>query len=405
MKRNILFLIVAVSFALLGILHGAPTPAPAPKPTPIKGGGKKATAGAFKTPEKKTPPIPTPKQNVYKKTYGPKDVSQLATPPPTPKQNVYKKHQTYAPKDVSQAATATPNPKKGVYKKDQTYHGLKDVFQAATATPNPKKGVYKKDQTYGPKDVFQLATATPIPAEERPPPTGELEKVPYPGFHGKKIAPAAAPPELGKGGKGKGKANAQVWININVYPPTPSEFGPPITVPTIPVYRAVPSSKVNFVPGGVAPVPEDYSPPPQNAPVETSPTALRGWNGQEEPPGRAFDQTLVKLAAASDGTASWQFFWKTTGPEAQAARWEVATVPFVDDSIEFPPAGLVGYGDASINADSPLTENFFAVDFSGFAKNFEEGSVPNKYYMRVVPVDPEGNPIGKPSNFVRVDLP
>jgi hypothetical protein len=229
--------------------------------------------------------------------------------------------------------------------------------------------------------------------------------VPYPGFHGKKIAPAAAPPELGKGGKGKGKANAHVWININVYPPPPSEFGPPIIVPTIPVYHAVPSSEVNFVPGGVAPVPEDYTPPSQNAPVEVSPTALRGWNGQEEPPGRAFDQTLVKLAAASDGTASWQFFWKTTGPEAQAARWEVATVPFVDDSTEFPPAGLVGYGDASVNADSPLTENFFAVDFSDFAKNFEEGSVPNKYYMRVVPVDLEGNPVGKPSNFVRVDLP
>jgi hypothetical protein len=234
----------------------------------------------------------------------------------------------------------------------------------------------------------------------------ELETVPYPGFHGK-VTPTPISPELSKGGKGKdkGKADAHVWINIDVYPPPPSEFGPPITVPTIPVYRAVPSSKVNFVPGGVAPVPEDYSPPPQNAPVEISPTALRGWNGQEEPPGRAFDQTLVKLVAASGGTASWQFFWKTTGPEAQAARWEVATVPFVDDSTEFPPAGLVGYGDASISANSPLTENFFAVDFSGFAKNFEEGSVPNKYYMRVVPVDPEGNPIGKPSNFVRVDLP
>jgi hypothetical protein len=350
MRKNILFLIVPVSFVLLSSLESAPTP----RPTPIKGSGKKAAAGPSNFPAK---------QNAYKKTYGHKDVTQVATPPPIPKQNVYKKHQTYGPKDVLQLATATPSPKKGAYVKHKT-------------------------------DV-----------EMRPPPTMELEKVPYPGFHGK--VPTPIPPQLSKGGKGKGKgkANAHVWINIDVYPPPPSEFGPPITVPTIPVYRTVPPSKVNFVPGGVAPVPEDYSPPPQNAPVEISPTALRGWNGQEELPGRAFDQTLVKLAAASDGTASWQFFWKTTGPEAQAARWEVATVPFVDDSTEFPPAGLVGYGDASINADSPLTENFFAVDFSGFAKNFEEGLVPNKYYMRVVPVDSEGNPIGKSSNFVRVDLP
>ena len=365
---------MAVSFVFLDILASAPTPTPTPKPTPIKIPGKKAptpTGGPIKIPGKKPTPAPTPVKIPGKKT----------TPIPTPKPKVYKKHPDLPKDHLFQLATATPTP---------------PIKIPGKTTPTP---------TVGPIKIPGKVTPTPTPKilipgkKITPTPTVKIL------IPGKKIAPIPAPPEPGNGGKGKGKGNAHVWINIDVYPPPPSAFGPPIIIPTIPVYHAVPSSEVNFVPGGVAPVPEDYSPPPQNAPVEVSPTALRGWNGQEEPPGRAFDQTQVKLAAASDGTVSWQFFWKTTGPEAQAARWEVATVPFVDGSTEFPPAGLVGYGDASINADGPLTENFFAVDFNGFAKNFEEGSVPNKYYMRVVPVDLEGNPIGEPSNFVRVDLP
>ena len=80
-------------------------------------------------------------------------------------------------------------------------------------------------------------------------------------------------------------------------------------------------------------------------------------------------------------------------------------MPFVGGYTEFPPAGLVGYGDASIDADSPLTENFFSVDFAAFSENFADGAVPKKYYMRVVPVDMDGNPTSKPSNFVRIDLP
>jgi hypothetical protein len=35
----------------------------------------------------------------------------------------------------------------------------------------------------------------------------------------------------------------------------------------------------------------------------------------------------------------------------------------------------------------------------------KDGSRPNKYYMRVVPVDLEDNGVRKGSNFIRVDLP
>jgi hypothetical protein len=167
----------------------------------------------------------------------------------------------------------------------------------------------------------------------------------------------------------------------------------------------VPPSPVNIVPVGVAPIPETYTPPPANAPVEQSQTALRASNGQEQLEMRAFDQTRVQLVAAADASMPWEFYWKTTGAPAQAARWEVATVPFVGGYTVFPPAGLVGYGDASVDADSPLTENFFSIDFATFSKNFAEGPAPKKYYMRVVPVDQDGNPVGTPSNFIRIDLP
>jgi hypothetical protein len=172
----------------------------------------------------------------------------------------------------------------------------------------------------------------------------------------------------------------------------------------MPFRREIPQSRINFVEEGIMPVPDNYAPPPKNAPVVISPTALRAWNGQDDP-ARAFDQTHVTLAAAKDISMSWQFYWKTTGPEAQAARWEVATVPFVAGFTDFPPAGLVAYGDASLNAASPLRENFFALDFNDFSKNFDEGARPNKYYMRVVPVDMNGNTVGAASNFVRIDLP
>jgi hypothetical protein len=238
-----------------------------------------------------------------------------------------------------------------------------------------------------------------IPGKTTPTPSPTTGPIKIPG----KTTPTPTPPKESKHDKWKNKDKFHLWINIDVNPPPPAELGPPPVI-VIPVPRRVPQSEIYFVDEGITPVPDNYTPPPQNAPAEITPTALRAWNGQEDP-ARAFDQTRVTLPAAEDGSMSWQFYWKTTGPEAQAARWEVATVPFVGGFTTFPPAGLVGYGDASINAETPLTENFFAIDFNSFSKNFEEGARPNKYYMRVVPIDLNGNAVGGPSNFVRIDLP
>jgi hypothetical protein len=218
---------------------------------------------------------------------------------------------------------------------------------------------------------------------------------------GKKITPTPSPD--GDKDKHTDKKDVHVWTNIDVVPSPPSLLGPPPFLVNPPAYHPIRPAQTFYLSEGVAPVPSNYVAPPPNAPIEISPTALRAWNGQE-PPGRAFDQTRVKVLPARNGTVPWQFCWKTTGSIAQAARWEVATVPFVAGVTTFPPAGLVGYGDASINLDSPLSENFFAVDCSSFSKNFAEGFRPNKYYMRVVPIDQEGNPVGSASNFVRIDF-
>jgi hypothetical protein len=379
MKLKIAFLIAGSGLALVFALNAEPTPTPTstpikipgkpkptPKPPPIKIPGKV-------TPTPKPPPIKIPGK-----------VTPTPKPPPIKIPGKVTPTPTMGPIKIPGKVTPTP-----------TLGPIKIPGKKITPTPTVKP---KFLPNLG--NLLSKVTPTPtvgpikIPGKKITPTVGPI-KIP-----GKKITPTVEPP-FDKKKNGTGKNDVHFWINIDVNPPPPSQ----LIIPSIPVYQSVPASPVNYVPGGVALVPESYNPPPQNAPVEVSPTALRAWNGQEEPPGRAFDQTRVKLSAASEGTASWQFFWQTTGPEPQAARWEVATVPFVGGSTEFPPAGLVGYGDASVSAASPLTESFFAVDFNGFAKNFQEGSVPNKYYMRVVPVDGEGNPAGKPSNFVRVDLP
>jgi hypothetical protein len=262
-------------------------------------------------------------------------------------------------------------------------------------TPTPTTAPIKIPGKNGPTPTPTTAPIK-IPGKNIGTPTPTPAKILIPG---KKITPTPGP------AKNDNKKDAHVWINIDLVPPPPSQLGPPIYIPDVPVYHSVPKSKINQVAGGMAPIPESYTPPVENAPVQVSPTALRAWNGQTEPPGRAFDQTTVKLAAAADSSLSWQFYWKTTGSQAQAARWEVATVPFVDSATTFPPPGLVGYGDASVEAKTPLTENFFAVDFNSFAKDLEQGAVPKKYYMRVVAVDLEGNAVGAPSNSVRIDLP
>jgi len=201
-----------------------------------------------------------------------------------------------------------------------------------------------------------------------------------------------------KGSKWKGKSGWNVWINIDVNPPPPAV----IYIPRPPVYQAVSRSEVVYVQGGIAAVPEDYTPP---AEAPEGPTSLRAWNGDPAPEIRAFDQTRVKVAPAPDGTLSWQFYWQTKDAAPQAARWEVATVPFVSGAETFPPAGLVAYGDASLDAEVPTMANFFAVDFGSLTKGLEEAPPLRQVYMRVVPVDGDGKAVVAPSNFVRVDLP
>jgi hypothetical protein len=279
-------------------------------------------------------------------------------------------------------------------------------------TPTPTVGPIKIPGKTSPTPT---ATTAPIkiPGKTSPTPTATISKILIPG---KKTTPTPTPTKIlipGKKAtptptpwkKDKKHKDAHIWININVMPPPPTLLGPPIYEGHPPVRHSIPKSAPHFMDDGYVPVPETYTPPPAEAPVEESPTQLRAWNGQDDDATRAFDQTRVKVVTGEDQTMSWQFYWKTTGPAAQAARWEVATVPFIAGVTTFPPAGLVGYGDASVDAESPLSENFFAIDFNSFSANFEEGSRPNKYYMRVVPVDLEGNVVGKPSNFIRVDLP
>jgi hypothetical protein len=208
------------------------------------------------------------------------------------------------------------------------------------------------------------------------------------------------PDDKGKGSKWKGKGGWNVWINIDVNPPPPTV----IYVPSVPVYQAVKRSEVVHVQGGIAPVPEDYAPPAE-APPQEGPTALRAWNGDPAPETRKFDQTRVKIAPGPDGAQSWEFFWATSGAEPQAARWEVATVPFVAGVETFPPAGLVAYGDASLDAEVPAMGNFFAIDFGALTQGIEDAPPLRQVYMRVVPVDGDGKPAVAPSNFVRIDLP
>jgi hypothetical protein len=219
---------------------------------------------------------------------------------------------------------------------------------------------------------------------------------------GKKVTPTPAPPKDKHIDK---KKSIHGWINIDVVPPPPSLLGPPAFLGEPPPYHAIRQSEPVYLDEGVVSVPDNYVAPPQNNPVQVSRTALRAWNGQETAPGRAFDQTRVQVQIAADNTLPWQFYWKIHGGKTPAARWEVATVPFVAGFSTFPPAGLVAYGDAAINAESPLSENFFGLDFASFSKNFDEGSRPKKYYMRVVLIDQNGNPAGSASNLVRVDLP
>lgn len=260
---------------------------------------------------------------------------------------------------------------------------------SVTPKPTPPEKIAAPTVTPAPAPPKKLAPKpTPFkPLPTAPPLKGPKDKDPHENKWG------------GKGSKWNGKGGWDVWINVDFTPPPP----PPIHIPAPPVYQSVQHSPVVYASGGIAPVPDDYTPPAE-APPQSGPTALRAWNGDPAPETRKFDQTHVKVAPAPDGTLSWQFFWQTTGAEPQAARWEVATVPFVGGAETFPPAGLVAYGDASLNAEIPAMSNFFAVDFGALTEGLEDAPPLTQVYMRVVPVDGEGNPVIAPSNFVRVDL-
>jgi hypothetical protein len=238
---------------------------------------------------------------------------------------------------------------------------------APTVTPTPKVLI-------PPKLKLPKPGATPTPKIIVPKPKGTPTATPVP-------APTATPADV----------------------PAPPQL-PPIVINVIPVFHDVHVSEVVYVPSSYAPVPQEAPPPPvESKTAQVSPTGLRAWNGEVAQERRAFDQTRVELAPAADGSRSWQFYWQTTIPNAQAARWEIASMPFYPGSQEFPPVGLVAYGDASIDLESPVKENFFAVDFSAFEKADEP--VPKRLYMRVVPVNDQGEPAGESSNAVRIDRP
>ena len=318
-------------------------------------------------------PGPTPKATPPKIAI-PKPTAQPTAPKniaPVPKPTAT----ATAPKLKMPDAKPTPTPPKlGIPKATPAATPPKDIAPKPTATP-------KKKLVPGPQDW----KPAPKPVPTAPPLKGPQDK---------------DPGNNGKGSKWKGKSGWNVWINIDVNPPPPTV----IYVPSVPVYQAVQRSEVVHVQGGIAPVPEDYTPPAE-APPQEGPTALRAWNGDPAPETRKFDQTRVKVIPAPDGTSAWQFFWQTSGAEPQAARWEVATVPFVGGVETFPPAGLVAYGDASLDAEIPAMANFFAIDFGALTQGIEDAPPLRQVYMRVVPVDGDGKPVVAPSNFVRIDLP
>ena len=210
-------------------------------------------------------------------------------------------------------------------------------------------------------------------------------------------------PPLRKSGQESGEETSGP-LDIDANPPEPSELGA-VVIPMIPRYDAVPRSKPLYLPEGNAPIPVDYTRPGSEASAQISPTSLRAWNGEMTRETRTFDQTRVQVTPGPDEARRWQFFWRTKDAKPRAARWEISSVPFVDDGKAFPPPGLVAYGDASVSAPSPTMENFFAVEFNLLAKHFDDEAMPNRLYLRVVPVDGSGHPAAQPSNWVRIDLP
>jgi hypothetical protein len=364
------------------ILPGKAAPTPTPRPINPGQVGPRVSPFPFPTPGKKATPTPAP-------TIGPLK-PKFPTATPTPKIGFPGKIPTPTPTPKIKIPTPTPTPKLGFTPKIPTPTPTPKILvpKFPTPTPTPKILIPKNPKIVPKFPPFGTPTPTATPAPTAAPPAATP------------TAPPATPPP-GKGSKG---VDVNIWVNIDVMPPPPAQLEP-VYIPRVPVYREVRRSQVVHVPGGIVPVPETYTPPPAEGVVQTTPTALRAWNGEPDEAVRAFDQTHVKLTPRDDNALSWQFYWKTAGAEPQAARWEVATVPFVPGADEFPPAGLVAYGDASLDAELPAMENFFSIDFAALLGGLEGAAELRQLYMRVVPVDGNGNPAVTPSNFVRVDLP
>ncbi len=184
--------------------------------------------------------------------------------------------------------------------------------------------------------------------------------------------------------------------------PAPPKL-PPLVISVVPVFASVHYSEIVFVPENLVPAPEGAPPPMPSETGEPGPTALRAWNGEVAEERRAFDQTRIEVAPQEDGARNWQFYWQTRLPDVTAARWEISTMPFYPGQSDFPPVGLIAYGDASLDAESPVQENFYGLDLAAFEKAGQ--AVPRRLYMRVVPIDDQGQPVGETSNAIRIDRP
>ena len=419
MKKLILFSVLVSNFGLLAFLFAAdPTPTPTPKPKgskmlKLQTVPPATTAAPNKLQLASPAPTVSPKIKIPGATPVPTVPPKLKIPGPTPNPTLPPKIKipgvtpapTIPPKLKIPGATPVPTlPPKlkipGITPTPTIPPKLKipGVTPAPTLPPKLKIPGATPAPTLPPKLKIPGVTPTPTPKVLIPPKL----KIPIPTptptpkilIPGPKATPTPAvtpAPPLVEGTPGPA---------VDV--PAPAQL-PPIIINIVPIFTAVQTSEIVYVPSSYAPIPHDAPPPPQETEVRISPTALRGWNGELAEERRAFDQTRIQLAPAVDGSRNWQFYWQTTIPNAQAARWEIARMPFYPGSPEFPPAGLVAYGDASIEAEIPVTENFFALDFDAFEKAGEP--IPKRLYMRVVPVNDQGEPAGEPSNAVRIDRP
>ena len=368
MKKSIHTALLVLMLALAGSVRGEEsTPTPTPKSRFFRGAKPKETSPAataapkIKTPPATPAPTPAPKIKTPAVTPAPsvppKIKAPLATPKPTAKPKLKTPEATPLPSatpklkspGVTPAPTTTPKLKfPGVTPSPTVAPKLK--FPGVTPVPSatPKLKLPGSTPTSSPKVLIPPKLKIPTPT-----PTPKV-LVPAP-----KSSPVTTAPPLHGGKPGPGPDV-----------PEPSHL-PGLVIRIVPVFSAVRPSEIVYVPSSYAPIPEHAPPPPtatEASAAKANPTGLRAWNGDIAEDQRAFDQTRIAVAPALDGSRTWQFYWQTSLPGVEAARWEIARMPFYPGMAEFPPAGLVAYGDASIDAAAPVQENFFALDFSTFEK-------------------------------------